>query len=116
MQTRVLAVDDEKAMLLALRGLLVREGYQVETAASGEEACRLIDTGDFHVIITDLSLNGVTGMQVLEHARRTDPDVAVIMVTAYGSEKIAVQAMKLGAADYVPKPFDNEELRVVVHR
>src|SRR3989442_4512388 len=61
-------------------------------------------------------MNGVGGMQVLEHARRVDPDVAVIMITAYGSEKIAVQAMKLGAADYLPKPFDNDELRVVVHR
>ena len=55
-------------------------------------------------------------MQVLERARAFDPDLAVIMITAYGSEKIAVQAMKLGAADYVPKPFDNDELRVVVRR
>jgi two-component system, NtrC family, response regulator len=115
-QARILIVDDEKAMLLALRGVLGREGYQVETASSGEEAIRLVETGKFHVVITDLNLRGVTGMQVLEHARRVDPDVAVIMITAYGSEKIAVQAMKLGAVDYVPKPFDNDELRVVVRR
>jgi two-component system response regulator AtoC/two-component system nitrogen regulation response regulator NtrX len=116
MQARVLVVDDEKAMLLALRGVLGREGYQVETASSGEAALPLIETGKFHVVITDLSLRGVSGMQVLEHARKIDPDVAVIMVTAYGSEKIAVQAMKLGAVDYVPKPFDNDELRAVVRR
>ena len=116
MQARILVVDDEKAMLLALRGVLGREGYQVDTASSGEEAIRLVETGKFHVVITDLSLRGVTGMQVLEHARHVDPDVAVIMVTAYGSEKIAVQAMKLGAADYVPKPFDNDELRAVVRK
>ncbi|MEO6026520.1 MAG: sigma-54 dependent transcriptional regulator [Candidatus Binatia bacterium] len=116
MQARVLVVDDEKAMLLALRGLLGREGYQVETASSGEAALPLLDTGSFHVVITDLSLRGVSGMQVLEHARKIDPDVAVIMITAYGSEKIAVQAMKLGAVDYVPKPFDNDELRAVVRR
>src|SRR5437867_12597187 len=116
MQGRVLIVDDEKAMLLALKGLLAKEGYHVETAASGEEALRQIETGSFHVVITDLSMNGVGGMQVLEHARRFDPDLAVIMITAHGSEKIAVQAMKLGAADYVPKPFDNDELRVVVRR
>jgi two-component system response regulator AtoC/two-component system nitrogen regulation response regulator NtrX len=116
MQARVLVVDDEKAMLLALRGVLGREGYQVETASSGEAALPLLDTGNFHVVITDLNLRGVSGMQVLEHARKVDPDVAVIMVTAYGSEKIAVQAMKLGAVDYVPKPFDNDELRVVVRR
>jgi DNA-binding NtrC family response regulator len=116
MRGRVLVVDDERAMLVALKGLLGKEGYEVETAASGEEALRLIDTGGFHLVVTDLSMRGVGGMQVLEHARRIDPDCAVIMITAHGSEKIAVQAMKLGAADYVPKPFDNDELRVVVRR
>src|SRR6266480_2379748 len=116
MQGRVLVVDDEKAMVLALKGLLSKEGYHVETAGSGEEALRRIETGSFHVVITDLSMNGVGGMQVLEHARRVDPDLAVVMITAYGSEKIAVQAMKLGAVDYVPKPFDNDELRLVVRR
>src|SRR5216110_2366904 len=103
-------------MVLALKGLLGKEGYHVETAGSGEEALRRIETGSFHVVITDLSMNGVGGMQVLEHARRVDPDLAVVMITAYGSEKIAVQAMKLGAVDYVPKPFDNDELRLVVRR
>jgi DNA-binding NtrC family response regulator len=116
MQARVLVVDDEKAMRVALRGLLAREGYHVETAGSGEEARGRIETGNFHVVVTDLSMNGVTGMQVLQYARRFDPDLAVIMITAYGSEKIAVEAMKLGAADYLPKPFDNDELRVVVRR
>src|SRR2546425_6571270 len=116
MQGRVLVVDDEKAMVLALKGLLGKEGYHVETTVSGEEALRQIETGSFHVVITDLSMNGVGGMQVLEHARRFDPDLAVVMITAHGSEKIAVQAMKLGAADYVPKPFDNDELRVIVRR
>jgi DNA-binding NtrC family response regulator len=116
MQGRVLVVDDEKAMCVALKGLLGKEGYQVETTTNGAEALRQIETGSFHVVITDLSMNGVGGMDVLEHARRVDPDVAVIMITAYGSEKIAVQAMKLGAVDYVPKPFDNDELRIVVRR
>ena len=116
MQGRVLVVDDEKAMVLALKGLLGKEGYHVETAGTGEEALKRIDTGSFHVVITDLSMNGVGGMEVLAHARQVDPDIAVIMITAYGSEKIAVQAMKLGAVDYVPKPFDNDELRIVVRR
>ncbi len=116
MSGRVLIVDDEQAMRLALRALLGKEGYEVETAASGEEAIRALEQGSFHVVITDLSMNGVSGMHVLEHARRVDPDLAVIMITAYGSEKIAVQAMKLGAVDYLPKPFDNDEVRVVVRR
>ena len=116
MKGRVLVVDDEKAMVLALKGLLTKEGYQVETAGSGEEALRRLETGNFHLVITDLSMDGVGGMQVLECGRAIDPDLAVIMITAYGSEKIAVQAMKLGASDYLPKPFDNDELRVVVQR
>jgi DNA-binding NtrC family response regulator len=116
MPGRILIVDDEKAMLIALRGLLTKEGFEIETASSGEEALPKIDTGSFHLVITDLSMKGVSGMDVLEHARRFDPDLAVIMITAHGSETAAVQAMKLGAADYLPKPFDNDELRVVVRR
>jgi DNA-binding NtrC family response regulator len=116
MQARILVVDDERALRLALKGLLSKEGYQVETASSGEEAIKLLEPGAFHVVITDLSMEGVGGMQVLEHVHDVDPECAVIMITAYGSEKIAVQAMKLGAADYLPKPFDNDELRVVVRR
>src|SRR2546422_7860899 len=115
MQGRVLVVDDEKAMVLALKGLLGKEGYHVETAGSGEEALRRIETGSFHVVITDLSMNGVGGMQVLEHARRVDPDLAVVMITAYGSEKIAVQAMKLGAVDYVRSEEHTSELQSRLH-
>jgi len=113
---RVLVVDDEKALVLALRGLLKKEGYEVDVAYSGEEAISKIEPGAFHLIVTDLSLGGVSGMDVLAHAGGVDPDVAVIMITAYGSEKIAVEAMKHGASDYIPKPFDNDEIRVVVRK
>jgi DNA-binding NtrC family response regulator len=116
MSGRVLIVDDEKAMRLALKSLLAKEGYEVDTAESGEEALRRIEPGSFHVVITDLSMKDADGMEVLEHARRIDPDTAVVMITAYGSEKVAVAAMKRGAADYLPKPFDNDELRVLVRR
>jgi DNA-binding NtrC family response regulator len=116
MQGRILVVDDERAMLVALKGLLGKEGWQVEAVASGAEALARIAPGSFHAVITDLSMDGVGGMDVLAHARRVDPELGVIMITAHGSEKIAVQAMKLGAADYLPKPFDNDELRVVVRR
>jgi DNA-binding NtrC family response regulator len=116
MSGRVLIVDDEKAMRLALKSLLAKEGYDVDTAESGEEALRRIGPGSFHVVITDLSMKEVDGMEVLEHARRVDPDTAVVMITAHGSEKVAVAAMKQGAADYLPKPFDNDELRVLVRR
>jgi len=116
MPGRVLIVDDEMAMRLALKGLLAREGYEVETADSGESAMRVIEPERFHVVITDLSMRGASGMDVLAHARQVDPDLGVIMITAFGSVKIAVQAMKLGAFDYLPKPFDNDEVRMVVRR
>src|SRR5262252_6046421 len=116
MPGRILIVDDEKAILVALRGLFGKEGYEVDTASSGEEAVRKIETDRFHVVVTDLSMDGITGMQVLERGRALDPDLSVVMITAHGSEKAAVEAMKRGAADYLPKPFDNDELRVVVRR
>ena len=116
MPGRILIVDDEKAMRLALRGLLAKEGYEVDTAESGEEAIARIAPGSFHVVVTDLSMKGADGIAVLEHTRRVDADTAVVMITAYGSEKIAVDAMKKGAVDYLPKPFDNDELRAVIRR
>ncbi|HTO58428.1 MAG TPA: sigma-54 dependent transcriptional regulator, partial [Pseudomonadales bacterium] len=116
MKGRILVVDDERAMQLALRGLLSKEGYTVDTAGSGEEAVGKIEAGDFHLVITDLSMTGMDGLQLLQHARAFDPNLAVFMITAYGSEKIAVEAMKSGAADYMSKPFDNDEMRVKVRK
>ena len=116
MRGRILVVDDERAMLVALGGLLRKEGYEVETADSGEAAVPLVETGGFHLVITDLSMKGMSGMDLLGRVRAIDPDIAVVMITAYGSEKVAVQAMKAGAVDYVPKPFDNDEMRVIVAR
>jgi DNA-binding NtrC family response regulator len=116
MRGRLLIVDDEKALLLALRGVFKKEGWQVETASSGEEAVRKIEPNTFDVVLTDLSLGTLSGMDVLAHAREQDSDTAVVMITAYGSEKVAVEAMKKGAEDYVPKPFDNDEMRIVLRR
>jgi DNA-binding NtrC family response regulator len=88
----------------------------VETALSGEDAVEKLASGSYQLLITDLNLKGITGMEVLRAAKERDPDSAVIMITAYGSEKIAVEAMKAGATDYLPKPFDNDELELVVER
>jgi DNA-binding NtrC family response regulator len=118
MSARILVVEDENAIRLALKGLLRREGYEVELAEDGESAIReLTHRGGFDLVITDLALgHGASGMDVLKAAKELRPDTAVVMITAHGSEKIAVEAMKAGAEDYVPKPFDNDELRVVVKR
>jgi DNA-binding NtrC family response regulator len=114
---RILIVEDERGIQLAIRGLLRREGYEVELADRGDGAIRKLEETPFDLIVTDLSLGtGPSGMDVLRASKAHRPETAVVMITAHGSEKIAVEAMKLGAQDYVPKPFDNEELKVVVER
>jgi DNA-binding NtrC family response regulator len=114
---RILVVEDERAIQLALSGLLRREGHDVECAGSGEEAAATLREHDYDLVITDLSLGrGPSGMDVLRDAKQLRPETVVVMITAHGSEKIAVEAMKNGAEDYVPKPFDNDEIRMVVSR
>jgi DNA-binding NtrC family response regulator len=113
---RLLVVDDERGIVIALKGLFTKEGYEVETAESGEEALEKVKAGLFHVIITDLSMKGMSGLELLKHVRDLDPACAVLMITAFGTQRIAVEAMKAGAEDYLPKPFDNDELRMKVRK
>ena len=116
--TRILVVEDERAIQLALSGLLGREGYDVEQVHSGEEAlARLASDPPLDLVLTDLALGGrASGMDVLRASKAVRPETPVVMITAHGSEKVAVLAMKEGAEDYVPKPFDNDEMRLVVAR
>ncbi len=117
MKSRVLVVEDEKAIQLALKGLLSREGYDVVLADDGELAIKALNEQVFDLVLTDLALGrGASGMDVLQCAKEIRRETAVVMITAHGSEKIAVDAMKAGAEDYIPKPFDNDEIRVVVKR
>jgi DNA-binding NtrC family response regulator len=112
----ILVVDDERGICVAIQRLLAGRGHAVDIALSGEEAIGKLAATRYHLVITDLNLRKMTGMDVLRRVKELGPETAVIMITAFGSEKIAVEAMKLGAADYVPKPFDNDELVLVVDR
>jgi DNA-binding NtrC family response regulator len=117
MSARILVVEDEHAIRLALKALLSREGFEVELAENGEVASSRLQAEAFDLVITDLALgHGASGMDVLRVAKQERPETGVVMITAHGSEKIAVEAMKSGADDYVPKPFDNDEIRVIVAR
>src|SRR6516225_7166599 len=116
MNGRLLVVDDERGIVVALKGLFTKEGYEVETADSGEQALEKFKAGFFDVVITDLSMKGMDGLQLLKRIREVEPNAAVLMITAYGTQRIAVDAMKAGAEDYLPKPFDNDELRLKVRR
>ena len=117
MSARILVVEDERAIQLALSGLLRREGYEVAVADSAEGALAQLREGPADLVLTDLALgHGLSGMDLLREVKASRPETAVVMITAHGSEKVAVQAMKAGAQDYVPKPFDNDEIRIVVQR
>ena len=116
MKGRILVVDDERAIGIAIQRLFSARGHAVDAVLSGREALARLAEHAYHLVITDLSLQDVSGMDVLRWVREHAPETAVVMITAFGSEKIAVEAMKLGAADYIPKPFDNDELELVVER
>ena len=108
MKHSILVVDDEAAIGIAIQRLLKKDGYHVDVCTSGEQAIEALGHTPYHLIISDLSMQGMSGMDLLAWTRKNAPETAVIMITAYGSEKTAVDAMKLGASDYVPKPFDND--------
>ena len=112
----VLIVDDEKNYLVVLEALLGPEGYEILTASSAEGAIRLIQESDLDLIITDMKMPGTSGMQLLETSKEIKPDLPVIMMTAYGTIEMAVEAMKKRAYDYITKPFQNEELKLTVKK
>ncbi len=114
MNARVLIVDDERIALDNLRHVLEKEGYAVSTAASGERALALIDETAFDVVLTDLRMEKVDGLQVLRRCREKALDAEVVVITGYASAESAVQAMREGAFYYVAKPFRLDEVRKVV--
>jgi DNA-binding NtrC family response regulator len=116
MKPKILIVDDEPDICRALEFLLKREGYTVTSANSGENAIEKIKADGFDVVITDLKMGRVDGMTVLEKSKETAPDMPVIMMTAFASIESAVEAMKRGAADYIVKPFLNEEIKLTVKK
>jgi DNA-binding NtrC family response regulator len=112
---RVLVADDELNMRRVLEAILRREGYDVVTAANGLEALGGMEMkGGVHTVITDLKMPGLDGMGLLKRLSADYPDVPVVMITAHGSVESAVEAVKLGAFDYLEKPFEQEQIRQVV--
>jgi two-component system response regulator FlrC len=113
----ILVVDDEPAMRLLLSSVLKEEGHDVTAAASGEEALQLIAKRHYHLVLTDLKMPGISGLELLEQVKREDPCTAVIILTAFGTVEGAVEAMRMGAVHYLLKPLSNpEELRLSVRR
>ena len=114
---RILVVDDEEGIRSFIGESLEGEGRKVTLAADGESAARLLDRESFHLMITDLKMPGLDGMSLLRKARQESPETEVIVLTAHGTLSGAVEAMKLGAFDYLGKPLSGpDELRLVANR
>jgi len=112
----ILVVDDEKNYLLVLSEVLQDEGYEVLTAQGGREALDIQKSSDLDLILTDMKMPGMDGIELLENIKALDPDLPVIMMTAHGTVDKAVEAMQKGAYSYILKPFDNERLTIYVKK
>jgi DNA-binding NtrC family response regulator len=116
MKARILVVDDEEIVVRSCLRILGEGDYEAEGVASGEEALRRIEERPYDVVILDIMMPKMDGMEVLRRVKESHPDIDVIMVTGLSQIETAVRSMKLGAFDYLPKPFDPDELKVVVGR
>jgi len=110
----ILVVDDEKSLLDLLSVVLKKEGYRVKTCLAPSRVFELLEKESFDMLICDIKLPEVSGMEILKYVRENKPNLPVIMITAYGSLKQAVEALKAGAIDYILKPFDVEELKIII--
>ncbi len=115
-RARVLIIDDEPLMRLSMTDALRAVGYEVSSASTGQEATEMLGSASFDVVVTDLRLPGMSGLELLRLSKERSPLGEVIMITAHGSVETAVQAMKSGAFDYLMKPFAMDELLMTVER
>src|SRR5215472_14420296 len=113
---KILVIDDEVDIREGLELLLTTEGYLAETAQNGTEGLQKLTTNSYDLVLLDLMMPDISGMEVLEEVRRRDRETPIFMITAYGSVEAAVSALKLGANDYFSKPWDNEKLLIEIDR
>ena len=113
---KILIVDDELIVRESLGGWLERDGHTVDKAASGEEALEKCEKTRYDILLLDIKMEGMSGLEVLKKVKENDPDVSVVMITAYGSIPSAIEAMKNGAHEYMLKPFDPDELIVLIEK
>ncbi|MGD9158180.1 MAG: sigma-54 dependent transcriptional regulator [Desulfobacteraceae bacterium] len=110
----ILVVDDDRSMREFLEILLTGEGYNVSLADSGESGCDALNKEKFDLVVTDIRMKGVNGLDVLRKAKEINPDIMVVMISAFATADTAVEAMKEGAYDYIPKPFKVREFKKII--
>lgn len=113
---KVLVVDDDQEMCELIHDLLVEDGERVEITTNGKEVLPLVSEGDFDLVIIDLVMKEMNGLELFRQIKEIRPDTAVIIITAFGTIESAIEAMKLGAYDYITKPFRNEEIKLVTQK
>ena len=112
MKPRILVVDDEESIREFLDIMLRKEGYEVTCAEDGQKAIDTLKKKTFDMVISDLQMPHVTGIELLKHSKETYPDLLFMLITAFGTTESAVEAMKMGAYDYITKPFKIDEVRI----
>jgi two-component system NtrC family response regulator len=112
----ILIVDDEKNYLVVLEALLAPEGYEIITSDNAKSALTFIRESDLDLVITDMKMPGMNGMELLEEIKKIKSEIPIIIMTAYGTIDMAVEAMKKQAYDYLTKPFNNEELKLTIKK
>ncbi len=113
---KILVVDDEAGARELFQSILADEGYEVALAVNGEEALALFKNGSFDLVVTDIKMPVMDGLQLLQEIRNTGSKIDVIMVTAYGEVESYLKAMSLGAAEYINKPIRIKELKRIVNK
>jgi len=116
MNGKILIVDDQFGIRMSLQELFQREGYQTFQAADGKKALEIVTTHDPDIVLLDMKIPGMDGLEILKHIKANDPDCKVLVMTAYGELGMIQEAMDMGAIAYVAKPFDIMELRDQINR
>ena len=114
--SRLLVIDDDESVRSLLKDLLEESGYDVKAASCGEEALRMIRMATYDIIVTDLRLTGMHGLEVIKEVKAIDPGIDVVVMTGYASVNSAVESMKAGAVDYITKPFNSDQIKMVVKK